>query len=115
MPKHGVAGVGAEGSLAAHGAPRDTGPPENTQRQEEERLATGALGRPTFCLWDPTQCPKCHPPPIATGLPSSHNLNAIMCVYITVTYNSAIYIQLPASLCAHKILTLEGRLLQKCL
>lgn len=48
-------------------------------------------------------------------VPPSHQLNPIMHVYIMATYNSAIYIQLQASLCAHKILTLEGRLLQKCL
>lgn len=60
-------------------------------------------------------------PPSALGPPSAHHHqpppppNPIMRVYITVTYNSAIYIQLLASLCAHKILTLEGRLLQKCL
>lgn len=76
---------------------------------------TEALGLPTLCLWGPTQHPKSHPPPTAPSLPSSHHPNLIMRVYITVTYNSAIYIQLPASLCAHKILTLEGRLLQKCL
>ena len=88
------------------------GLPENTQTGDR------GLGLPTFCLWGSTGHPGCHRQPKCPRPPasrSSHQLNPIMRVYITVTYNSAIYIQSLASLCAHKILTLEGRLLQKCL
>lgn len=91
------------------------GPPHRNKRWKEMSLGDG--GAPEVrhsSSEDPPSDANATFGPSSPTSPSPQ-LSLIMHVYIMVTYNSAVYIQPQISLCAHKILTLESRLLQKCL